>query len=39
MSRYQKLADSAAKKPRVLITGAMGQLGRGLASVYRYALS
>uniref|UniRef100_A0A9J2PD70 L-threonine 3-dehydrogenase, mitochondrial n=1 Tax=Ascaris lumbricoides TaxID=6252 RepID=A0A9J2PD70_ASCLU len=36
MSRYQKLADSAAKKPRVLITGAMGQLGRGLASVYRY---
>uniref|UniRef100_A0A915C2L7 NAD-dependent epimerase/dehydratase domain-containing protein n=1 Tax=Parascaris univalens TaxID=6257 RepID=A0A915C2L7_PARUN len=36
MSRYQKLADSAAKKPRVLITGAMGQLGRGLASAYRY---
>ncbi|VDM40020.1 unnamed protein product [Toxocara canis] len=36
MARYKKLADSTTKKPRILITGSMGQLGRGLAKAYRY---
>ncbi|VDK59587.1 unnamed protein product [Anisakis simplex] len=36
MMRYKKLADTVTKKPRVLITGSLGQLGRGLAKAFRY---
>ncbi|VDD90668.1 unnamed protein product [Enterobius vermicularis] len=33
--RFRQLARTVEKKPRVLITGSLGQLGRGLASVLR----
>uniref|UniRef100_A0A0N5B115 L-threonine 3-dehydrogenase, mitochondrial n=1 Tax=Syphacia muris TaxID=451379 RepID=A0A0N5B115_9BILA len=36
MQKFKKIAESVEKKPRVLITGALGQLGRGLASALRF---
>lgn len=35
LERFRKLAKTVEKKPRVLITGSLGQLGRGLASMLR----
>ncbi|KAE9414068.1 hypothetical protein Angca_002849, partial [Angiostrongylus cantonensis] len=36
LARFKAIAATTNERPRVLITGALGQLGRGLNSVYRY---
>ncbi|GMT11677.1 hypothetical protein PFISCL1PPCAC_2974, partial [Pristionchus fissidentatus] len=38
LARFRQLANqtSASEKPRVLITGSLGQLGRGLATMLRF---
>lgn len=36
LARFRSIADATPTKPRVLITGSLGQLGRGLNTVYKY---
>ncbi|KJH47056.1 NAD dependent epimerase/dehydratase family protein [Dictyocaulus viviparus] len=36
LARFKKIAAATDERHRVLITGSLGQLGRGLNSVYRY---
>ncbi|WKY10400.1 hypothetical protein Q1695_002617 [Nippostrongylus brasiliensis] len=36
LARFKAIAAASGERPRVLITGALGQLGRGLNSVYKY---
>ncbi|CAJ0582096.1 unnamed protein product, partial [Mesorhabditis spiculigera] len=36
LSRFRALAEATHVKPRTLITGSFGQLGRGLGSMLRY---
>ncbi|KAJ1348628.1 hypothetical protein KIN20_003978 [Parelaphostrongylus tenuis] len=36
LARFKEISAATNEQPRVLITGALGQLGRGLNSVYRY---
>ncbi|KIH51585.1 hypothetical protein ANCDUO_18328, partial [Ancylostoma duodenale] len=37
--RFKDLASATKEPPRVLITGSLGQLGRGLNTVYKWLLS
>uniref|UniRef100_A0A914DZN2 L-threonine 3-dehydrogenase, mitochondrial n=1 Tax=Acrobeloides nanus TaxID=290746 RepID=A0A914DZN2_9BILA len=34
--RYYEIARKTEKKPKILITGGLGQLGRSLASIYKF---
>ncbi|CAJ0588278.1 unnamed protein product [Cylicocyclus nassatus] len=36
LARFKALASANPEPPRVLITGSLGQLGRGLNTVYKY---
>ncbi|EYC44614.1 hypothetical protein Y032_0455g1753 [Ancylostoma ceylanicum] len=36
LARFKALASATKERPRVLITGSLGQLGRGLNTVYKY---
>ncbi|VDM84884.1 unnamed protein product [Strongylus vulgaris] len=35
LARFKALASASKEQPRVLITGSLGQLGRGLNTVYK----
>lgn len=35
LAKYKILAENTIEKPTILITGAMGQLGRGIASILK----
>ncbi|ETN79837.1 hypothetical protein NECAME_09592 [Necator americanus] len=37
LARFKALASATSERPRVLITGSLGQLGRGLNTVYKWA--
>uniref|UniRef100_A0A1I7XP03 Epimerase domain-containing protein n=1 Tax=Heterorhabditis bacteriophora TaxID=37862 RepID=A0A1I7XP03_HETBA len=36
LARFRAIAEATEQKPRVLITGSLGQLGRGLNTVFKY---
>ncbi|VDN54589.1 unnamed protein product [Dracunculus medinensis] len=36
LAKYKILAENTIEKPTILITGAMGQLGRGIASILKF---
>ncbi|CAI4233342.1 unnamed protein product [Auanema sp. JU1783] len=36
LARFQKISENCPEKPKFLITGSLGQLGRGLNTVFKY---